>query len=312
MITVAKDGTGDYTSIQEAIDSIKSIPETIFIKKGTYEELVDIRLNNITLIGESKDETIITYGLYANMIMEDGIKRGTFRTSTFTIIADNFNAYNITFINSSGFGAEVGQALAVYAEGDRITFKNCKMYGHQDTLFTGPLPMKEKEPGGFRGPTEFAKRIPGHQLYEDCYIEGEIDFIFGSAIAYFKNCELYALNRNKEINAFYTAPSTYEGQKYGYVFENCRLTGNCPDRSVCLSRPWRIHAKTVFLRCYMSSQITDYGFHDWNKPESHDTCYYGEYKCFGEGSDTSARPGYVHQLTDEEALQYTQDKVIGF
>ena len=103
MITVAKDGTGDYTSIQDAVDSVKSVPETIFIKKGTYKERVDIRLNDITLIGESKDETIITYDLYANMIMEDGIKRGTFRTSTFTIIADNFSAYNLTFINSSGF-----------------------------------------------------------------------------------------------------------------------------------------------------------------------------------------------------------------
>lgn len=84
------------------------------------------------------------------------------------------------------------------------------MLGHQDTLFTGPLPFKEKQPGGFIGPTEFAPRIPTKQLYEDCYICGEIDFIFGSATAYFKNCTLYALNRNETINSYYTAPSTYE------------------------------------------------------------------------------------------------------
>lgn len=312
MITVSKDGNGDFSTVQAAIDSIHNGSGIIFIKNGTYHERVDIRTDNITLIGESKENTVITYDLFANMILEDGIKRGTFRTSTFTVIANNFHAFNMTFINSSGFGTDVGQALAVYAEGDRITFKNCKMIGHQDTLFTGPLPKKEKEPGGFRGPTEFAKRIPGRQLYEDCYIEGEIDFIFGSAIAYFKNCELYALNRNKDINAFYTAPSTYEEQKYGYVFESCRFTGNCPDKTVCLSRPWRIYAKAVFLRCYISSQITDYAFHDWNKPESHKTCYYAEYKCFGEGSDTSKRPEYTHQLTDAEALDYTQEKVLGF
>ena len=106
----------------------------------------------------------------------------------------------------------MNSAIAVYAEGDNITFRNCKILGHQDTLFTGPLPMKEKQPGGFTGPTIDGIRRVVHQLYEDCYIAGEIDFIFGSATAYFKNCTLFALNRNQEINAFYTAPSTYEGQ----------------------------------------------------------------------------------------------------
>lgn len=121
MITVATDGTGNFKTVQAAVDSITSGPETIFIKDGIYKERVDIRLDNITLIGESKDNTIITYDYYANMIMEDGLKRGTFRTSTFLVNANNFNAYNITFINSSGFGTKVGQAIAVYAEGDRIT-----------------------------------------------------------------------------------------------------------------------------------------------------------------------------------------------
>ena len=184
------------------------------------------------------------------------------------------------------------------------------MLGHQDTLFTGPLPLKEKEPGGFTGPTEFAKRIPGRQLYEDCYICGEIDFIFGSATAYFKNCELYALNRNEKINSYYTAPSTYSNQKYGYVFDHCRLTGNCPDRTVMLSRPWRIYAKAVFLNGEMSGQITETGFSDWNKEESHDTCYYAEYNCHGEGYVPQKRPPYVHQLTEAEAEEYTMEKVL--
>ncbi len=313
MITVAKDNSGDFNSIQQAVDSIPAgTPETIYIKKGIYKERVEVRNDNITFVGEDTDETIITESYYARMIMPDGSNRGTFRSYTFFVYADNFTASNLTFENAAGFGDKVGQAIAVYAEGDNITFRNCKILGHQDTLFTGPLPMKEKQPGGFTGPTIDGIRHVVHQLYEDCYIAGEIDFIFGSAAAYFKNCTLFALNRNQEINAYYTAPSTYEGQAFGYVFESCTFTGNCPPKSVALSRPWRIHAKAVFLRCYMSSQITDYGFHDWNKPESHETCYYGEYKCFGEGSDTSARPEYVHQLTDEEALQYTQNKVIGF
>ena len=169
MITVSKDNTGDYTSIQEAVDAISSstVSETIFIKNGTYNERVEITHNNITLIGESMDNVIITKDYYALMTMPDNTKRGTFRSYTFFVHANNFHAYNITFVNSSGFGTEVGQAIAVYAEGDNITFKNCKLLGHQDTLFTGPLPLKEKQPGGFTGPTEFAPRILSRQLYED-------------------------------------------------------------------------------------------------------------------------------------------------
>ena len=208
MITVAKDNSGDFDSIQKAVDSVSdNNNETIFIKKGIYKERIEIRKNNITLIGEDTDETIITEGFYARMIMPDGSKRGTFRSYTFLVYANNFSASNITFENSAGFGDNVGQAIAVYAEGDNITFKHCKILGHQDTLFTGPLPLKEKQPGGFTGPTIDGERKLVHQLYEDCFICGEIDFIFGSATAYFKNCTLFALNRNEPINSYYTAPS---------------------------------------------------------------------------------------------------------
>jgi pectinesterase len=310
MITVSKDGSGDFISVQEAVDSITSDSETIFIKNGIYKERVEITRDNITIIGEDVENTIITMDCGAFMTMEDGSKCGTFRSYTFFIFADNFSAYNITFENSAGFGKEVGQAIALYAEGDRLTFKNCRILGHQDTLFTGPLPLTEKQPGGFVGPTEFAPRVAGHQLYEDCFISGEVDFIFGSAICYFKNCELYALNRNEEVNAYYTAPSTYENQQYGYVFESCNFTGNCPDRSVYISRPWRIHAKTVLLNCRLSSQIIETGYHDWNKPESHDTCYYAEYNCTGDGYLPDKRPGYIHQLSSEEAAGYTKERVL--
>ena len=311
MITVAKDNSGDFNSIQQAVDSIPAgTPETIYIKKGIYKERVEVRKNNISFVGESTDDTIITESYYARMIMPDGSKRGTFRSYTFFVYADNFTASNLTFENAAGFGDEFGQAIAVYAEGDNITFRNCKILGHQDTLFTGPLPMKEKQPGGFTGPTIDGIRRVVHQLYEDCYIAGEIDFIFGSATAYFKNCTLFALNRNQEINAFYTAPSTYEGQAFGYVFESCTFTGNCPPKSVALSRPWRIHAKTVLLNCSYSDQIIDEGFTDWNKPESHETVYYAEYNGHGEGYKPEKREAYVHQLNESEAALYTLENVM--
>ena len=311
MITVAKDNSGDFNSIQQAVDSIPAgTPETIYIKKGIYKERVEVRKNNISFVGESTDDTIITESYYARMIMPDGSKRGTFRSYTFFVYADNFTASNLTFENAAGFGDEFGQAIAVYAEGDNINFRNCKILGHQDTLFTGPLPMKEKQPGGFTGPTIDGIRRVVHQLYEDCYIAGEIDFIFGSATAYFKNCTLFALNRNQEINAFYTAPSTYEGQAFGYVFESCTFTGNCPPKSVALSRPWRIHAKTVLLNCSYSDQIIDEGFTDWNKPESHETVYYAEYNGHGEGFKPEKRAAYVHQLNESEAALYTLENVM--
>lgn len=311
MITVAKDNSGDFNSIQQAVDSIPAgTPETIYIKKGIYKERVEVRKNNISFVGESTDDTVITESYYARMIMPDGSKRGTFRSYTFFVYADNFTASNLTFENAAGFGDEFGQAIAVYAEGDNITFRNCKILGHQDTLFTGPLPMKEKQPGGFTGPTIDGIRRVVHQLYEDCYIAGEIDFIFGSATAYFKNCTLFALNRNQEINAFYTAPSTYEGQAFGYVFESCTFTGNCPPKSVALSRPWRIHAKTVLLNCSYSNQIIDEGFTDWNKPESHETVYYAEYNGHGEGYKPEKRAAYVHQLNESEAALYTLENVM--
>lgn len=311
MITVAKDNSGDFNSIQQAVDSIPAgTPETIYIKKGIYKERVEVRKNNISFVGESTDDTIITESYYARMIMPDGSKRGTFRSYTFFVYADNFTASNLTFENAAGFGDEFGQAIAVYAEGDNITFRNCKILGHQDTLFTGPLPMKEKQPGGFTGPTIDGIRRVVHQLYEDCYIAGEIDFIFGSATAYFKNCTLFALNRNQKINAYYTAPSTYEGQAFGYVFGSCTFTGNCPPKSVALSRPWRIHAKTVLLNCSYSDQIIDEGFTDWNKPESHETVYYAEYNGHGEGFKPEKRAAYVHQLNESEAARYTLENVM--
>lgn len=311
MITVAKDNSGDFDSIQKAVDSVSdNNNETIFIKKGIYKERIEIRKNNITLIGEDTDETIITEGFYARMIMPDGSKRGTFRSYTFLVYANNFSASNITFENSAGFGDNVGQAIAVYAEGDNITFNHCKILGHQDTLFTGPLPLKEKQPGGFTGPTIDGERKLVHQLYEDCFICGEIDFIFGSATAYFKNCTLFALNRNEPINSYYTAPSTYEGQAFGYVFDNCTFTGNCPPKSVALSRPWRIHAKVVLLNCEYSDQIIDEGFTDWNKPESHETVYYAEYNGHGDGYKPEKRAAYVHQLDEAQAARYTLENVM--
>lgn len=312
MIIVSKDNTGDYVSIQEAIDSITSYPAEILVKPGVYYENIELKHSDVTIMGEDREGTIITYNNYANMIMENGEKRGTFRSYTFLALGDNITLKNLTIQNSAGFGNIVGQAVALFIEGNNIVVNNCKLLGHQDTLYTGPLPKKAAQPGGFVGPTEFTERIVGTQLYENCYIEGEVDFIFGSAIAYFDNCEIFCINAGKPINGYITAPSTYEGCKYGYVFNNCNITSNCPDNSFYLGRPWRIYGKSVFLNCNMGGHIKTEGFHDWNKPDSHETSFFGEYNCTGAGAGTTNRASFVHQLTDKEANDYTKEKVLSY
>lgn len=295
MITVGTNG--DFSSVNEAVQAAKS-GDTIFVSNGIYHERVEVTKPHITLIGEDKNNTVIEYGLYARMIV-DGEKLGTFRSYTMLVNTDNFTCRNITVANTAGFGNDVGQAIAVYAEGDSITFEDCRILGHQDTLFTGPLPFKEIEKGGFRGPTEFAERRTVHQTYKRCCIEGEVDFIFGSASAYFEECELFSIDCGKEINGFVTAASTYDGADYGYIFNRCKFTGNCPEGTVYLGRPWRNFAQTVLIDCEIGGHIHDELFHDWNKTDARKTVQYGIYNCHGK--DVSCAAPFVKKLTEDEA-----------
>ncbi|MFA9377746.1 MAG: pectinesterase family protein [Lachnotalea sp.] len=312
MITVDKHGNGDFTTITDALASLQTETKNaeIFIKSGTYKERIEITRPNVTLVGEDRESTIITYDYYAKMTMEDGLARRTFRTYSVFLDGKDFTAQNLTFVNSAGLGKEVGQAIAVYAEGDLLTFKNCAFLGSQDTLFTGPLPPKVVEPGGFTGPKEFAPRINSHQLYENCYIRGDIDFIFGSATAYFDNCEIFSQNIDHEVNGYVTAPSTPEGQEFGYIFNHCHFTSNCPDESVYLGRPWRNFAKAVFLNCEIDAHIKKEGFHDWNKLDAHQTTYFAEYNNYGPGANPANREPWVKILTEEDAKKFTKENAL--
>ncbi len=302
---VAKDGSGDFVSISEALSSAEP-REKITVLPGIYNERVEILKPGITIEGQSAENTILTSAYYARMKTEDGEKLGTFRTYTMLANADRFTCRNMTIANTAGFGSKVGQAVAVYAEGDGILFEDCRILGHQDTLFTGPLPFKEIEKGGFRGPTEFAPRIPGRQLYRRCYIEGEVDFIFGSACAVFDECELFSLNCGREVNGYVTAASTYKGEKYGYIFRNCRFTSDCPSGTVYLGRPWRNHAQTVLLNCELGAHINPAAFHDWDKAEARGTVNYGLYGCYGDGFRRDCLAPFVKILSDDEARVLTE------
>ncbi len=312
-VHVAADGSGDFTAVSDALASIPAEYKgevTFCIHKGTYKERLTVVRPHVTFVGESWDETVICFGLYARMMMEDGEKRGTFRSYSCLVDAHDITFRNLTIANTAGKGPGVGQALAGYADGDRLMFDHCRFLGGQDTLFTGPLPPKEIEKNGFVGPKQFAPRINGRHYYRDCYIEGDIDFIFGSATAYFENCHIFSKDIGQPVNGYVTAASTPAGQAYGYVMKDCHFSGNCPPGTVYLGRPWREFAKTVLLNCYMDRHIHPDGWHDWNKTNARETCFFAEYHSWGPGAQGISRPSWIHELSDDELKFYDRAAVL--
>ncbi|MDF2802871.1 MAG: Pectinesterase [Anaerocolumna sp.] len=305
--------SGSFATIGEALTVATQFlgqKVNIEIEPGVYREKLVIKQDDITLSGKNPKDTIITYGQYATEILEDNEKRGTFRTASVFVDGNDFTARNLTFENSSGPGTKVGQAIALYVDGDKMTFHNCRLLGGQDTLFTAPLPQTAYEKNGFRGPKEFAPRVHGRHWYKECFISGDVDFIFGGATAYFDECEIFSKYVNQDINGYVTAAST-EAEVEGYVFNQCNFTSNCPPRSVYLGRPWRNHGKVAILNSYIGEHIIEEGWHDWGKTDARNTVCFSEYNNRGLGSDTKKRPEWVKLLTEEEALKYTKDKVLG-
>lgn len=316
-ITVGSDTDCDFTSIADALRSIPSdnkVPTTIYIKNGTYHEKVMVMVPFVTLEGEDKEKTVITYGDYAKMTFPDGSFIRTFNTYTVFIGADDVTIKNMTIENTAGLGETVGQAVALYVEGSRVKVEDTRLLANQDTLFTGPLPHKPVEGNDFGGPMEGKERIVGKQYYKNCYIEGNIDFIFGSAIAIFDHCELFSIDLGKEENGYVTAASTYEGAEFGYVFMDCRFTSNAKAETVYLGRPWREYAKTVLIDCEIGPHIHREGWHDWDKELARAVSYYGEYNSTtpdGRSVDTTNRVAWSHRLTKEEAGMYTLERILG-
>lgn len=287
--TVAQDGSGDFITVQAAIDAVPNNNNSvifIYIKKGIYKERITIKKSKtfITFIGENVENTKLTFDNYNAKKDSAGKDFGTTGSSSIFIDGDNITFENISFENSSG---PVGQAVAVNITGNKIAFKNCRFLGFQDTLYT-------------KGTTSL-------EYYKDCYIEGTVDYIFGAATAVFDNCTLH----NKLRGGTVTAASTPQESKFGYVFINCRLTSDSPTESVVLGRPWRPYAKTVFINCKMDKHIKPAGWDNWGKVENEQTTYYAEYKSTGKGADARNRFPWSHQLTDDEATQYTVANILG-
>ena len=311
---VAKDGSGDFKTLQQAINSIpKENTERIVIniKNGRYKEKIYIDIPNVNLIGENKLNTILTYDDCANKVLASGEKMGTFNSFSTFIGGDDFSAENVTFENSAGSGNLYGQAIAIYVDADKAKFKNCRFLGFQDTIFTGPLPLKPRSGNFFGGPREGMPRRAVRQYYEGCYISGDVDFIFGSATAVFMQCEIFSRNRNLKVNGYITASSTPVGERFGYVFIDCNLTSDAAQSSVYLGRPWRKNAKTAFINCFMGEHIIEIGWHNWDRVTTQSTVSYEEYNSSGPGGKMHNRAIWSKILNDEEVVDYTLEDVLG-
>lgn len=281
---VAKDGSGDFFSVQEAINAVpdfrKNVRTTILVKRGVYKEKIVIPASkiNLSLIGE--DGSVLSYDDYADKLNCFDEKTGTSGSASCYIYAPDFYAENLTFENTSG---PVGQAVACFVSADRAYFKHCRFLGWQDTLYT------------------YGKGC--RQYYEDCYIEGTVDFIFGWSTAVFNRCHIHS-----KTKGYVTAPSTDQGQKYGYVFYDCRLTADEGVTGVYLSRPWRPYAQAVFVRCDLGGHIMPAGWNNWGNVENEKTAFYAEYQSRGAGANPKARASFSHQLHNLEG--YTMEEVL--
>jgi len=244
-IVVAKDGSGNFKTVQEAVNSVPDSNTkwiTVFIKNGIYKEVVTVPVNKtfIRFIGENKEQTILTFDNYHSLA------GGTEKSSSTFFKADNLIAENITFQNSYDYYKSPSpqeQAVALTTTGDKHIFINCNFKGIQDTLFIKV----------------------GRNYFKNCYIEGITDFIFGDGVAFFDECKIHLL-----INASYiAAPSTLETSKYGLIFNKCVLSADkkLPKNSVYLGRPWHpssfkvpMKSNAVFLNCDLGNYIRETGW----------------------------------------------------
>lgn len=321
-LRVSRAAEGAYPAISDALAAVDRLypdaeqPVMIRIDPGEYRERVEIRRPHVTIEGETADSVRIVGSLAAQMPSEDGSgqdgKLGTFRTYTVLVDADDVTLANLTIENDAGDGREVGQAIALYADGDRLVVDACCITGRQDTLFLGPLPPREVKPGGFMGPKQFAPRRVGRQYFRRCRIEGDVDFIFGGARAYFEGCEIRSLNRDMDVNGYVTAASTPEGEPYGFVFHGCSFTAPddvAPD-SVYLGRPWREWAQTVLIDCWLGQHIKREGWWDWNKPAAHERARYVGASLHGPAGDAAGWAPWARELDATAAARYAREQVL--
>lgn len=286
-IVVSKNGSGDFFTLGSAVAALPTYNKgrqlRLLVKAGEYREKVTVPpgCNNVLLQG--RGEARVVWGDFSGKADGYGGKMGTSSSATFLLHAEGWEVRDMTFVNNAG---PVGQAVAALIDAS-ATFRRCRFLGNQDTLYTYGQDTR--------------------QLYEECYIEGTVDFVFGKATCYFDHCELRSL-RSK---GYVCAPATPEGHAHGYVFDHCRLTSAPGVEGCLLARPWRPHAQCVFVNCHLGSHIAPAGWDNWRNPDNEKTAYFGELASEGPGANAKLRAPWSHQLGKEDRTKYAKNKVLG-
>jgi len=297
-LTVAHDGSGNFKTIQEAVNTVRDLSKqrvVIHIKNGIYHEKIVVPSwkTNISFVGESEDSTIITNDDYTGKSYPGGAdvsgrnKFITYTSYTVLVQGEDFTAENLTIQNTAG---RVGQAVALHVEADRVVIKHCRLLGNQDTLYLATSQSR--------------------QFYQDCYIEGTTDFIFGEATVIFQHCTIKSL-----VDSYVTAAATRPRQSFGFVLFNCKLIADTTVKKVFLGRPWRPYAKTAYINCELGAHIVPEGWNPWKGdamfPDKEKTAYYAEFGSKGPGASAARRVSWSHQLTEKEARLYTVKNIVG-
>jgi pectinesterase len=300
-ITVAADGSGDFKTVQQALDAVPvngSERTVIHIKPGTYEgqKILPAGKNKVTLLGDDARTTILSWNINTNEEQPPGTDPN-YKGTGFVVVSDDFKADKLTFVNASG---DHGQALALRIDGDRAALTGCRLIGWQDTL------MSNK----------------GRHCFKNCYIEGRVDFIYGDGTAVFDHCEIHSKN-----GGYVTAASTPADHAYGFVFLGCDLTGDpspwvdpagvIPPKPVgknpplaYLGRPWRPYGSVIFINCGMAGHIRPEGWNNWGKSGNEQTARYVESNSSGPGANPDKRVPWSKQIGRTEAAKITADSVL--
>ncbi len=295
---VSNDVSANYTNLQAAIDAAPdngTAPFRISIKPGIYQGqfIIPKEKHHLQFLGEDASNTIITFNL--NVTETDATTNPRFKGTGMVVLGDDFRAENITFQNTSG---DHGQALALRIDGDRAILKDCRLLGWQDTLMINN----------------------GRQYFTNCYVAGRVDFIYGSSAAVFDHCEIHSKN-----GGHVTAANTPKDHPFGFVFLDCKLTGdpnpwinpagvpvNTNSAPLAdLGRPWRPYASVTYLNCELGAHIKPEGWNNWRNPTNELTARYAEYNSTGPGANPGKRFKWTRQLTKEEADKITLDSVLG-
>lgn len=286
-------------NLQQAFDGLKG-PATVYLARGVYRQKTEICANDVTVIGEERETTVLSYGDYARKIHADGKEYNTFRTYTLCVTGENVRLENLTVENDNTLPEEVGQCVALAVHGNNFRAENVNLKSTQDTLFLSPFPddlvVRYR---GFLPQRQLYREGTNLHLFKNCRIFGTVDFIFGCAEAYFKDCEIISLADARNIG-FVAAPAHSLKQEHGFAFIDCKIFSGGMDEGTCyLARPWRDFGKCVFINCMTGEHIAPELFDKWNNTERDKTARFAYYNL--QCSFTPAPVPWAKQLTEAQA-----------